>query len=198
MHIFHGFTLLAMIGMLAMTTTDASAAEPNPQVVLETSEGPITIELDAAKAPITVANFLKHVDAKDYDGTIFHRVIPDFMIQGGGFDTKARGPGDAKDSGAPIKNEAGNGLKNKRGTIAMARTADPNSAKAQFFINLADNGFLDRDQAADGFGYAVFGKVVGGMETVDKIAAVRTTRNGVSEGYPTTPILIKSATRKTK
>jgi cyclophilin family peptidyl-prolyl cis-trans isomerase len=191
------FSFLALIGILAMTTANASADDKHPQVLLDTSEGPITIELDAEKAPISTANFLKHVRDKDYDGTIFHRVIPDFMIQGGGFDAKARGQQDARERGKPIQNEAANGLKNKRGTIAMARTGDPHSATAQFFINLKDNTFLDHTAPTrQGYGYAVFGKVVDGMDTVDKIAAVRTKSSGVGDDYPVEPITIKSATVK--
>jgi cyclophilin family peptidyl-prolyl cis-trans isomerase len=151
---------------------------PNPVVVIDTSLGEITVELFADQSPITVKNFLHYVDEKFYDGTIFHRVMgkensdKDFMIQGGGF---LPGPKEKKETGAPIENEAGNGLSNERGTIAMARTGDPNSARAQFYINVADNSkSLDRAYAQDGFGYAVFGKVIKGMDVVDKIKAVET------------------------
>ncbi len=159
-------------------------------VILSTTEGDIKIELDAEKAPITVENFLGYVDAKFYDGTIFHRVIPDFMIQGGGFDEKMS----QKKTQAPIKNEADNGLTNDRGTLAMARTSDVNSATAQFFINLKDNDFLNH--GSRDFGYAVFGKVVDGMDVVDKIAATPTGRKGGQSDVPTKPILINSARRE--
>jgi peptidyl-prolyl cis-trans isomerase A (cyclophilin A) len=189
--------LVALLGLSMLPMASAAAADDKPQVVLETNMGNITIELDRAKAPMTVDNFLKYVDSGFYNGLCFHRVIPDFMIQGGGFPPEAKGQGDAKKTGEPVKNEANNGLKNARGTIAMARTGDPHSATAQFFINLKDNGFLDRDQAADGYGYTVFGKVVEGMDTIDKIAKVPTTRNSLSEGCPSTPVVIKTAKRKT-
>ncbi len=161
---------------------------PNTKVRLTTNFGDIVIELDADKAPLTTANFLKYVEQGFYDGTIFHRVIPGFMIQGGGFTADMK----QKKTNPPIKNEANNGLKNKRGTIAMARTNDPDSATAQFFINLVDNGPLDY-VAGKNPGYAVFGKVTEGMDTVDKIAAVKT---GVSAGMkdvPLKPVVIESA-----
>lgn len=138
------------------------------QVLLNTNKGDITLELDADKAPITVQNFLTYVEDKHYDGTIFHRVIKDFMIQGGGFDTNMR----QKPMRAPITNEAKNGLKNVRGSIAMARTMDVNSATSQFFINVKNNGFLDHGMRD--YGYAVFGKVVAGMDVVDRIATSKT------------------------
>jgi len=143
----------------------------NPIVDVATNHGNFAIELDPAKAPKTVANFLKYVDAKHYDGTVFHRIIPTFMIQGGGFDQRL----EKKSVNAPVENEAFNGLKNSRGTVAMARTSDPHSATAQFFVNVTDNKSLDH-QAKDGagWGYCVFGKVIEGMDTVDKIKAVRT------------------------
>jgi cyclophilin family peptidyl-prolyl cis-trans isomerase len=159
---------------------------------METNKGTITIELDAKNAPITVENFLKYVDNGHYNDTIFHRVIPDFMIQGGGFTTDNK----EKPTGRGIKNEGGNGLKNARGTLAMARTSAPDSATAQFFINLVDNSFLNRDRSQDGFGYAVFGRVTEGMDIVDAIAKVPTSRTRVSEGYPSEPIVIKSLKRK--
>jgi peptidyl-prolyl cis-trans isomerase A (cyclophilin A) len=171
----------------------AGAADPDdhPVVVLDTTEGPITIEFDRTKAPITVDNFLKYVDSGFYDGLIFHRVIPGFMIQGGGMDENMQ----EKPTNAPIKNEASNGLSNKRGTIAMARTNDPNSATAQFFINLVDNsGGLD--PGARGAGYAVFGKVTEGMDTVDKIAQVPTGTKSGHRDVPTKTIKIKTARRK--
>ncbi len=147
------------------------AAKSNPVVAMKTSLGTITIELFEDKAPITVQNFLTYVDEKFFDSTVFHRVIKGFMIQGGGF--RATDPIRQKKTHAPIKNESTNGLKNARGTIAMARTQDPNSATSQFFINVVDNNSLNRG-AADPSGYAVFGKVVAGMEVVDKIREVKT------------------------
>ncbi len=168
----------------------------NPQVRLETSAGPVTVELYEDKAPLTVANFLKYVDAGFYDGTLFHRVIRGFMIQGGGFDQN----GQRKATRAPIQNEADNGLSNERGTLAMARTGDPHSATAQFFINLVDNGNLDfSGKNARGWGYAVFGKVTDGMSVVDNIARERTTSqrlNGMmAQDVPEVPILITRAYR---
>jgi peptidyl-prolyl cis-trans isomerase A (cyclophilin A) len=167
----------------------ATQAEKAPIVTLDTSLGKIKIQLKPDKAPITVDNFVKYVRAGHFDGTIFHRVIPRFMIQGGGFepDMKQR----TETLRPPIKNEAKNGLRNSRGTIAMARTNDPNSATAQFFINVVDNASLDFGMR--GAGYAVFGEVIEGMDVVDKIAAVST---GVKAGMgdvPQTPVLIKTA-----
>ena len=160
----------------------------NPRVKLETSMGDIVIELNAEAAPITVKNFLGYVESGFFDGLIFHRVIKDFMIQGGGFTADMQ----RKQTNAPIKNEASNGLKNDRGTIAMARTSDPDSATSQFFINHKDNSFLNYTPTSPG--YAVFGKTVEGMDVVDKIAAVRTTsRNGMGD-VPVEPVIIKSAT----
>ncbi len=144
-------------------------------VALDTTEGKIVIELDAEKAPKTVANFLDYVMSGHYEGTVFHRVIKDFMIQGGGMDENLK----EKEVKAPVRNEAGNGLKNNKYTVAMARTNDPHSATSQFFINTADNGFLNREQAQDGFGYTVFGKVVEGMDVVDKIGVVKTVRTKI-------------------
>ena len=150
--------------------------EANPMVTLKTSKGDIVIELFTKEAPLTVANFLQYVDDGFYTGTIFHRVINGFMIQGGGF-TKDM---NQKPTNPPIKNEAANGLKNTRGTLAMARTSDPSSATAQFFINVVDNGFLDfKSPDPRGIGYCVFGKVVSGMEAVDAIKAVRTGQQDV-------------------
>lgn len=163
----------------------------NPVVVMETSEGTIKAELFADKAPETVKNFLAYVDDGFFAGTIFHRVIPDFMIQGGGFTAEMQ----QKATKAPVKNEARADVKNARGTLAMARTSDPNSATAQFFINLKANGFLDRDQARDGYGYAVFGKVTDGMDVVDKIAQVKTRNAGMHQNVPVTPVVIKSIKR---
>jgi len=168
----------------------------NPQVRLETSAGPVTVELYEDKAPQTVANFLKYVDDGFYDGTQFHRVIRGFMIQGGGFDQS----GQRKATRAPIQNEADNGLKNDRGTLAMARTGDPHSATAQFFVNLVDNSNLDfSGKNSRGWGYAVFGKVTEGMSVVDNIARERTTSqrlNGMmARDVPEVPILITRAYR---
>ena len=156
-------------------------------IKLTTNHGVITLELDAEKAPKSAANFLAYVAAGHYDNTIFHRVIDGFMIQGGGFE-----PGmDQKPVNAPIENEAKNGLKNAMYTVAMARTSDPHSATAQFFINLKDNSFLDYP-GRDGWGYAVFGKVVQGFDVVQKIATVQTTNAGPHQNVPATPILIES------
>jgi peptidyl-prolyl cis-trans isomerase A (cyclophilin A) len=159
------------------------------KVRLDTSMGPIVIELDGAKAPKSVANFVEYVKAGHYDGTIFHRVIPDFMIQGGGFTPEMQ----QKPTRAPIPLEARNGLSNVRGSVAMARTSDPNSATAQFFINIKDNAFLDAANARDGAGYTVFGKVVSGMDVVDKIWAVPTGNKGPFQNVPVTPVLIRKA-----
>jgi peptidyl-prolyl cis-trans isomerase A (cyclophilin A) len=157
--------------------------------VLSTSAGDITIELWPDKAPITVANFLEYSKAGYYDGTVFHRVIPGFMLQGGGMDaTMEERPGQRP----PIKNESDNGLRNETGTVAMARTRVPDSATSQFFINVKDNGFLDREQAADGAGYAVFGKVADGMDVVKKIEAVKTTTKGMHQDVPVEAVVIKS------
>lgn len=165
----------------------------NPHVILETNFGSIEIELDSEKAPISTENFLKYVDSGHYSGTIFHRVIDGFMIQGGGFTEDMK----QKPTLAPIKNEAQNGLKNLKGTLAMARTNVVDSATAQFFINVADNAFLDhKSPTPSGFGYAVFGKVVGGMDVVEKIKGVATTDKGMHENVPATPVVIKSAKRK--
>lgn len=161
-------------------------------VIISTSLGDITLELADKEAPVTVANFLSYVDAKFYDGTIFHRVIPGFMIQGGGFTPEM----DQKKTRKPIKIESDNGLKNDRGTIAMARTMDPNSATSQFFINSVDNAFLNFSAPTTrGYGYAVFGKVTSGLEVVDKISAVETGNNGYYQDVPMTVVEIKSIRR---
>ena len=157
------------------------------KVALNTNQGRIVIALDAAKAPKTVANFVDYVQGGHYNGTIFHRVIDGFMIQGGGFDAQMN----QKATGAPIENEAKNGLRNEPGTLAMARTSDPHSATAQFFINLAPNTFLDYP-SRDGWGYAVFGKVVQGMEVVEKIGKVQTTNLGFHQNVPAEPVVIES------
>ena len=169
----------------------AAANHPakNPVVLMETSMGNVKIQLDPQKAPISVQNFLDYVKAGFYKGAIFHRVIPAFMIQGGGFSPEMQ----EKPTRPPIKNEAGNGLKNERGTIAMARTMIVDSASAQFFINVADNGFLNhRDNSMQGYGYAVFGKVIDGMDVVDRIAKVKTGFQKGMGDVPETPVLIKS------
>jgi len=164
----------------------------NPQVELQIAGlGAITLELDAAKAPKSVENFLAYVNKGHFDNTIFHRVIPGFMIQGGGFE-----PGmNQKPTDKPIENEANNGLKNDKYTIAMARTNDPHSASSQFFINVADNGFLNHTApSAQGWGYAVFGKVVAGTDVVDKIAAVKTGQKGYHGDVPKEDVVIEKAT----
>ena len=158
-------------------------------VKLHTNHGVITLELDAEKAPQTVANFLAYVEAGHYDNTIFHRVIGNFMIQGGGFEPGMK----QKDTRAPIKNEAGNGLSNTVGTIAMARTSDPHSATAQFFINVNDNLFLDKEQSQDGWGYCVFGRVIEGMDVVNKIKGVATGRSGFHQDVPKEDVVIERA-----
>ena len=161
-----------------------------PVVIFSTSMGDITIELFSEEAPITAKNFLDYVDAGFFDGTIFHRVIPGFVIQGGGFMADMN----QKETRAPIKNEADNGVKNARGTLSMARTSDINSATSQFFINLKDNAFLDH--GTRDFGYAVFGKVVEGMDVVDKIAGVQTGDRGHHSDVPMEPIVTNTARRK--
>ena len=182
-----GIILAFAISVLPLSSL-AEKAKSNPQVRMTTSLGVIELELDADKAPNTVANFLKYVKKKSYNGTIFHRIIPGFMIQGGGFE-----PGMKKQkTEAPIKNEADNGLKNLTGTIAMARTSDPHSATAQFFINTVDNAFLDhKNKTPAGWGYTVFGKVTKGMDVVKKIEAVSTTNAGMSQNVPKTDVVIQ-------
>lgn len=189
---------LTLLGLCALTPGEsaAAAADENPVVVLETSMGPITIELDPAKAPITVDNFLKYAESGFYDGLIFHRVIPGFMIQGGGMTEQMEEK--IKGQRGQIKNEASNGLSNKRGTIAMARTNNPDSATSQFFINVADNALKGLDARPGSAGYTVFGHVTQGMEVVDAIVAVQTTRKGPHDDVPVKSIFIKSAKRKAK
>ena len=167
----------------AQTVSDAKPVK----IVMETSKGTIELELDAAKAPISVANFVSYVKKGFYDGLIFHRVIPDFMVQGGGFTPDMQ----QKEPDAKIQNEAKNGLKNVKGTLAMARTPDPHSASSQFFINLKDNSFLDYP-GRDGWGYTVFGKVVQGFDIVQKIATVPAGNAGPHQNVPTIPVLIES------
>lgn len=162
-------------------------------ILLVTTFGNVAVEVDPEKAPKSAANFVQYVNDGHYNGTQLHRVIPGFMVQGGGFDANFT----QKPTRAPIANEAGNGLRNARGTLAMARTSNPDSATAQFFINTVDNRFLDRDQSQDGYGYTVFGKVVYGMDVVDRIEKVRTgtkfTTQGPMGDVPQTPVMIVSA-----
>jgi len=183
---------LAAAGVVALIAAGAAAQDKGaaPRVLLATSLGDITIQLEPEKAPKTVANFLDYVKSGHYDGTIFHRVIGGFMIQGGGFTPDMA----QKPTRAPIPLESRNGLKNERGTVAMARTSVPDSATAQFFINVVDNAMLDQPNARDGQGYAVFGKVVAGMDVVDRIRAVETTSVGGHQNVPAKPVLIRSAT----
>ena len=179
---------LALIAALAPAPTMAA----DPQVRLETSHGTIVLALDAARAPATVENFLAYVDAGHYDGTLFHRVIPGFMIQGGGFDRGFQ----QKETRPAIANEAGNGLKNLRGTIAMARTGEPHSATAQFFINSVDNDFLNHTaENAQGWGYAVFGRVTEGLEVVDAISQVKTDTRRGHQDVPVEPVVLLKAER---
>ncbi len=179
------FTLITTVFAFAQP---ARAADP--VVEIKTSLGSFVVQLDPAHSPLSTANFLDYVDKKFYDGTIFHRVIPGFMVQGGGF-----GPDmTEKPAGAPIKNEGLNGLHNLRGTIAMARLPDPDSATAQFYINVVDNHSLDASPYTPG--YAVFGKVIKGMEVVDKIVGVETTMKGRYEDVPVEPVVIESVRRK--
>lgn len=187
---------MAILSLVAFTTlffpSFAKAAETTTtKVLLKTTQGDITVELYPAKAPVTVENFLGYVRDKQYDNTVFHRVIPGFMIQGGGFTPDFK----QKPTLTPIKNEADNGLKNGKGTIAMARTSDPNSATAQFFINLVDNDFLDfKAPTSSGWGYTVFGKVVEGMDTVEKIGKVKTGTYSGHRDVPLEPVVILEAT----
>lgn len=178
---------LLMLTLLCALTIPAWAA--NPKVLLETTQGNIVIELDEAQAPLSVANFLRYVDQQFYDGLQFHRVIAGFMIQGGGFTAQM----EHKNGFDPIKNESFNRLSNRRGTIAMARTSDPDSATSQFYINLVDN--LSLDARGSKAGYAVFGHVVEGIEVVDTIAKVPTTIKSRHRDVPVEPVLIKSARR---
>ena len=166
--------------------------DQNPQVIIDTSAGLIKLELWADKAPKTVANFLKYVDEKFFDGTIFHRTIPDFMIQGGGFAADMT----QKPTHSPVKNEASAEVKNVKGTIAMARTSVVDSDTAQFFINVADNDFLNhKDNSSQGFGYAAFGKVLEGQDVVDGISKVKTGRRGGHDDVPVQPVVINSVRR---
>ena len=186
-----GLLAAALAGAAASPSFAADAAKP--KVKIATSAGDIVIELDRDKAPKTVDNFLQYVAAGHYDGTVFHRVIPDFMIQGGGMSADMK----EKPTRPPVALEAGNGLANERGTVAMARTADPDSATAQFFVNLKRNAFLDAGDPRSKPGYTVFGKVVSGMETVDRIAQSATGNRGMHQNVPLQPItLIKASLEK--
>ncbi|CAG0954074.1 Peptidyl-prolyl cis-trans isomerase B [Gammaproteobacteria bacterium] len=181
---------LVLLPLLAAFTV--SAQSPSPRVAVKTSMGTFTIELHEKEAPETVRNFLAYVDEGFYAGTIFHRVIEDFMIQGGGLDREMS----RKKTRDPIATEAMNKLKNRAGTVAMARTSAPNSATSQFFVNVVDNPMLDyRDTSAEGIGYCVFGKVVEGMEVVEKIRSVPTGVKSGMRDVPTTPVVIESITR---
>jgi peptidyl-prolyl cis-trans isomerase A (cyclophilin A) len=180
-------TLAIWAAMVVAVPAGAQAVAPKVQ--FQTTQGNFTVEVYPDKAPKTVENFLQYVKDKHYNGTVFHRVIPNFMIQGGGFTPSMQ----QKPTRSPIPLEAKNGLKNGRGTIAMARTADPQSATAQFFINVVENQNLDAPRP-DGYGYAVFGKVTEGMDVVDKIRGVPTTNAGMYQDVPQTPVVINSAT----
>jgi cyclophilin family peptidyl-prolyl cis-trans isomerase len=174
-------------GTQNVSTTPAAGLPANPRVLIETSKGNITLELFPAKAPQSVGNFLNYVKTGFYDGLVFHRVIPNFMIQGGGMTADM----EEKPKNAPIQNEADNGLKNLRGTLAMARTGEPHSASSQFFINVADNAFLNhRGKSFEGWGYAVFGQVVDGMDVVDAIAAVPRGNRGPFGDVPIEPVVM--------
>jgi peptidyl-prolyl cis-trans isomerase B (cyclophilin B) len=192
-------SLLCSLSAVSYAVEDtAQPAEPanaaNPKVKMSTSLGDMIIELNAAKSPNSVANFLNYVDSGFYTHTLYHRVISNFMVQGGGFDLQQN----KKATQAPIKNEANNGLKNERGTIAMARTGDPHSATSQFFINVVDNASLDfRSEDPRGWGYAVFGKVTEGLDTIDKIRYTRTVRSGRFQNLPAQAVIINFVTRIT-
>jgi peptidyl-prolyl cis-trans isomerase A (cyclophilin A) len=181
--------LIFSLSFLTFQTTEAQSKSDTTKVLFTTSFGDLTILLYQHEAPITVKNFLAYVDSGFYNGTIFHRVIPGFVIQGGGFDAKMR----RRPTYAPIKNESDNGMRNERGTLSMARTSDPNSATSQFFINLVDNRSLD--YAGRGAGYAVFGKVIKGMDVVDKIAKVETETRDMYQNVPKKPVYVISAKR---
>jgi peptidyl-prolyl cis-trans isomerase B (cyclophilin B) len=191
-----GIFLIMTVGMLPTLAFSQDDNSPNKgagmiTVIMETTKGNITLELDSEKAPESVANFVKYAQSGHYDGTIFHRVIPGFMIQGGGFDVDMN----QKSTNAPIRIEADNGLKNLNGTVAMARTNDPNSATSQFFINVKDNGFLDHTAPTpQGWGYAVFGKVTDGMDTVSSIEGVKTATVQGQQDVPTTEVIITKVT----
>ena len=182
--------LVLCAALILFTGCNAMSESKNPVVTLETTKGNITIELYPEKAPETVANFIQYVQDGFYDGTIFHRVIPNFMVQGGGFTDDMS----EKSTREPIKNEANNGLANENGTIAMARTPNPHSASSQFFINVKDNAFLDfQNETPNGWGYCVFGKVSEGMDVVNSIVAVPTGNHGMHQDVPVEPIIIMKA-----
>ena len=181
------FKYLVIITIIIMNYGVNAEMTTNTKIIIKTTSGDIKLELYDDKAPITVSNFKKYIESKYFLNTIFHRVIKDFMVQGGGLSVNM----EQKDTFAPIQNEANNMLTNDRGTIAMARTSDPHSASAQFFINLKDNTFLNfRDQTQQGWGYCVFGKVVKGLDVIDKIANVETASNGPHQDVPKEPIII--------
>jgi cyclophilin family peptidyl-prolyl cis-trans isomerase len=186
------FSIISIMGVLMVFATTIQANKTNPKILMKTSMGDITVELYPDKAPISVKNFFSYVDEKFYDGTIFHRVMKGFMIQGGGLTPEFR----SKPAKSAIKNEATNGLRNKRGTIAMARMPDPDSATCQFFINHVDNPGLDHsDNSPEGYGYAVFGKVVKGMDVVDAIAGVKIMTKSGRANVPRETITIISVRR---
>ena len=183
---------LLIVGFAVLLMSLTAVADDNPKVALETSKGKIVLELYVEKAPLTVKNFLAYVDAGFYNDTVFHRVIPNFMIQGGGFTADMQ----QKNTRAPIRNEAANRLPNQRGTIAMARTPNPHSATAQFFINTKNNDFLNyKGKTPQGWGYAVFGQVVEGMDVVDRISKVKTVTRGRHRDVPAEPVFIRQAVR---
>ena len=186
------FRLALIMLVFVQSAVAADQAAVNPRVALVTSKGRIVIELFPQKAPATVKNFLAYVDAGFYDGTVFHRVIPKFMIQGGGLTADMK----KKPTEKPVPNEADNNLKNTRGSVAMARTGDPHSATSQFFINTADNEFLNyREKTPQGWGYAVFGRVTEGMTVVDAISGVETSNSGMFRDVPVEPVLIEKVQR---
>ena len=186
------FRLVLIMLVFVQSAVAADQAAVNPRVALVTSKGRIVIELFPQKAPATVKNFLAYVDAGFYDGTVFHRVIPKFMIQGGGLTADMK----KKPTEKPVPNEADNNLKNTRGSVAMARTGDPHSATSQFFINTADNEFLNyREKTPQGWGYAVFGRVTEGMTVVDAISGVETSNSGMFRDVPVEPVLIEKVQR---
>ena len=190
---FRRLIIPVLVFALCIPSVVLGGLSDNPQVIMETSKGTIVLELFPDEAPETVKNFLRYVRWGHYDGTIFHRVIPDFMIQGGGF-TKDM---ERKTTEMPVQNEANNGLKNDRGTVAMARTPDPHSATDQFFINTKGNSFLDhKNTTTEGWGYAVFGKVVKGMDVVDAISGVKTAKKGMMSDVPVEPVTIIKMTVK--
>jgi peptidyl-prolyl cis-trans isomerase B (cyclophilin B) len=190
-HVRLSVCILILLVNLLSCSPAGSEPKGGPVVIMSTSMGDIKIELYEKEAPETVKNFLSYVNDKFYDGTIFHRVIPNFMIQGGGFTPDMQ----QKPTKPPVKNEATNGLKNTLGTLAMARTPDPHSATAQFFINVKENDFLNfQDESFNGFGYCVFGKVIEGIDVVHKIEHVATGRKGMQSDVPLEPVVIKSVT----